>query len=30
MFEIVIPETHERLWDELKEEFVYVDFKETK
>ena len=24
MFEIVIPETHKRLWDELKEEFVYV------
>lgn len=30
MLEIVIPETHKRLWDELKEEFVYVDFKRTK
>ena len=30
MLEIVIPETHKRLWDEFKEEFVYVDFKETK
>lgn len=30
MLEIVIPETHKRLWDEVKEEFLYVDFKETK
>lgn len=30
MLEIVIPETHQRLWDEIKEEFLYVDFKETK
>lgn len=30
MLEIVVPETHKRLWDEAKEEFLYVDFKETK